>query len=184
MRICVFCGSSTGTDPRFAEAARAVGSALAHRSVGLVYGGANVGLMGQLADAALAGGGEVIGVIPRGLEGREVAHRGVSQLHITDGMHARKQMMYALSDAFLALPGGYGTLDELFETLTWAQLGDHRKPVALLNVARFYDPLLAFLSVQEAAGLLQPEYRGLLRVGESVEATLDLLASSETVLRV
>jgi len=164
-----------GRDPRFAEAARAVGEALAARGVGLVYGGANVGLMGVVADAALGGGGEVIGVIPRGLEGREVAHRGLTALHVTDGMHARKQMMYALADAFVALPGGFGTLDELFEILTWAQLGDHRKPVGLLNVAGFYDGLLAFIATQADAGLLLPEYRGLLRVGDEPVALIEAL---------
>jgi len=175
MRVCVFCASSVGREPRFVTAAREIGAELAHRGVGLVYGGGNVGLMGVLADAALAGGGEVIGVIPRGLEDRELAHRGLSALHVTDGMHARKQMMYALSDAFLALPGGFGTMDELFETLTWAQLGDHRKPVGLYNVAGFYDTLLTFISVQAAAGLLLPEYRGLLRVGDDGARLLDAI---------
>jgi uncharacterized protein (TIGR00730 family) len=166
-----------GHDPRFAEAAREVGERLARLGLGLVYGGANVGLMGVVADAVLAGGGEVIGVLPRGLEGREVAHRGLSELHITDGMHARKQMMYALSDAFVALPGGYGTLDELFETLTWAQLGDHKKPVGLLNVAGFFDHLLAFIDHQARAGLLLPVYRGLLQVDDDFGRLVERLVA-------
>jgi uncharacterized protein (TIGR00730 family) len=179
MRVCVFCASSMGNDPRFAEAARAVGVSLARRGVGLVYGGGNIGLMGVVADAVLAGGGEVIGVIPRGLEEKEVAHRGLSQLHVTDGMHARKQMMYGLADAFLTLPGGYGTMDELFETLTWAQLGEHIKPVGMLNIAGYYDALLAFIDVQAQSGLLRPEYRGLLVVGDEQESLLDALTKRD-----
>ncbi len=176
MRVCVFCASSVGVDPRLAAAARAVGAGLARRGIGLVYGGGNVGLMGLLADAALAGGGEVIGVIPRGLEQKEVAHRGLTELVVTGSMHERKQRMHAASDAFLTLPGGFGTMDELFETLTWAQLGDHGKPVALLEVGGFYAPLLAFLDHVVQAGLLRPEYRGLLTVGEDPDALLDDLA--------
>lgn len=177
-RVCVFCASSMGKDPRFAEAARAVGALLARRGLGLVYGGGNIGLMGVVADAALAAGGEVIGVIPRGLEQKEVAHRGVSQLHVTDGMHARKALMYRLSDAFLTLPGGFGTMDELFEILTWAQLGEHGKPVGLLDVAGFYRPLVAFLENQVQAGLLREEYRGLLSVADDPSALLDRLLSA------
>jgi uncharacterized protein (TIGR00730 family) len=175
MRVCVFCASSIGNHPRFADAARVAGGAIARRGVGIVYGGAQVGMMGVVADTALAIGGEVIGVLPRGMEDREVAHPNLTELHITDGMHARKQMMYALSNAFLALPGGYGTLDELFETLTWAQLGDHEKPIGLYNVAGYYDRLLEFLDVQAAAGLLRPEYRGLLQVDDELERLLDRL---------
>jgi uncharacterized protein (TIGR00730 family) len=165
-----------GNDPRFEAAARATGEALSRRGVGLVYGGGNIGLMGVVADTVLACGGEVIGVIPRGLEEKEVAHRGLTQLHVTDGMHARKQMMYGLSDAFLTLPGGYGTMDELFETLTWAQLGHHAKPVGLFNVGGYYDALLAFIEVQAKTGLLRPEYRGLLTVDDDLERLIDRLA--------
>jgi len=174
-RVCVFCASSMGRDPRYAEAAREVGVLLAARGFGLVYGGGNIGLMGVVADAVMAAGGEVIGVIPRGLEQKEVAHRGLSQLFVTDGMHARKQKMYELSDAFVTLPGGFGTMDELFETLTWAQLGDHQKPIGLLNVAGFYDPLLAMIEHQVREGVLKPEYRGLLQVGSDATALLTQL---------
>ena len=174
-RVCVFCASSMGNDPRYAAAARGVGELLARRGLGLVYGGAMVGLMGVVADAVLAGGGEVVGVIPQGLETKEVAHRGLSALHVTRGMHERKAMMYELSDAFLTLPGGYGTMDELFETLTWAQLGEHKKGVGLLDVAGFYTPLLAFLDVQVKAGLLRPEYRGMLAVDDDAERLLQRL---------
>ncbi len=134
MRLCVFCGSSAGRTPAYAVAGRLLGVALARRGIGLVYGGGNVGLMGLVADAALAEGGEVIGVIPRALVDRELAHGGVSELRVVDSMHARKQLMHDLSDGFIALPGGFGTLDELFETLTWAQLGVHAKPCGLLDV--------------------------------------------------
>src|SRR4051812_49148308 len=150
MRVCVFCGSNPGARPEYAAAARAVGRALAERGRGLVYGGGNVGLMGVCADAALAAGGEVIGVIPDALQTAEVAHGGLTRLHVVRTMHERKALMADLSDAFAALPGGFGTLDELFEILTWAQLGIHAKPVAILNVAGFFDPLLAMLDHQTA----------------------------------
>lgn len=174
-RVCVFCASSMGRDPRYAEAAREVGGLLAASGYGLVYGGGNIGLMGVVADAVLAAGGEVIGVIPRGLEQKEVAHRGLSQLLVTDGMHARKQKMYELSDAFMTLPGGFGTMDELFETLTWAQLGDHQKPVGLLNVAGFYDPLIAMVDHQVREGVLRKEYRGLLQTDDDAARLLTRL---------
>ena len=144
-RICVYCGSSPGADPIHREAAENLGALLAARGIGLVYGGGNVGLMGSIADAALRAGGEVIGVIPTALMDKELGHTGVTKLHVVTSMHERKQLMADLSDGFIALPGGIGTLEELFETFTWLQLGFHDKPVALLNVAGFYDHLLAFL---------------------------------------
>ncbi|MEO6739162.1 MAG: TIGR00730 family Rossman fold protein [Chthoniobacteraceae bacterium] len=144
-RICVYCGSSPGANPAHREAAENLGALLATRSVGLVYGGGNVGLMGIVADAALRAGGEVIGVIPGALMDKELGHTGVTKLHVTASMHERKQLMADLSDGFVALPGGIGTLEELFETFTWLQLGFHDKPVGLLNVAGFYDHLLTFL---------------------------------------
>ena len=144
-RICVYCGSSSGANLVHREAAENLGALLAARGIGLVYGGGNVGLMGTVADAALRAGGEVIGVIPTALMDKELGHAGVTKLHVTASMHERKQLMADLSDGFISLPGGIGTLEELFETFTWLQLGFHGKPVGLLNVAGFYDHLLAFL---------------------------------------
>ena len=143
--VCVYCGSSTGDRPDYAAAARELGTLFAMRKIRLVFGGGSVGLMGVLADAVLAAGGRVTGVIPNGLRTRELAHEGVTEMIAVDSMHARKQRMVDLADAFIALPGGIGTMDELFETWTWLQLGIHAKPVGLLNVAGYYDPLLAFL---------------------------------------
>src|SRR6185295_7532799 len=144
-RVCVFCGSSPGADPGFGAIAERLGTVLAARELCLVYGGASVGLMGRLADAALAAGGEVIGVIPRSLVDLEVAHGGLSDLRVVTTMHERKAVMADLADAFIALPGGIGTLDELFEVLTWAQLGLHSKPIGLLDHNRYFRPLLDFL---------------------------------------
>jgi uncharacterized protein (TIGR00730 family) len=160
-RICVFCGSNAGTRSEYAEAARALAAVLVERNLGVVYGGGNVGMMGVLADAALERGGEVIGVIPRKLVDKEVAHRGVTELRIVETMHERKALMNELSDAFIALPGGFGTLDEFFEVLTWSQLGFHAKPCALLNVAGYYDRLLAMLDYAVAERLLRPAHREL-----------------------
>jgi len=160
-RICVFCGSNAGARSEYAEAARALATVLAERKLGIVYGGGNVGLMGVLADAALARGGEVIGVIPQKLVDKEVAHRGVTELLIVETMHERKALMNDLSDAFLALPGGFGTLDEFFEVLTWAQLGFHGKPCALLNVAGYYDGMLAMLDHAVTERFLRPAHREL-----------------------
>jgi len=160
-RICVFCGSNAGARSEYAEAARALATVLAERKLGIVYGGGNVGLMGVLADAALARGGEVIGVIPQKLVDKEVAHRGVTELRVVETMHERKALMNDLSDAFLALPGGFGTLDEFFEVLTWAQLGFHGKPCALLNVAGYYDGMLAMLDHAVTERFLRPAHREL-----------------------
>lgn len=154
--MCVYCASSIGTDPRFAEAADALGSMLARRGVRLVYGGGRVGLMGRVADATLAGGGEVYGVIPKGLFSKEVAHTGVTQLFEVDSMHERKQLMFELSDAFVALPGGLGTLEELAEITTWAQLGIHAKPILLVDVDGFWSPLVALLDGMVTARFLKP----------------------------
>lgn len=175
--FAVFTGSAPGADPRFAEAAAALGRALARRGHGLVYGGARVGLMGVVAEAALAAGGRVAGVIPTFMGEREVAHRGLTELHWVPSMHARKALMADLSDGFIMLPGGYGTLDEAFEALTWAQLGLHAKPIALLNVAGYYDGLLAFTARAAAEGFVRPAHRDLLRVHTEPEA---LLADLET----
>ncbi|MBV8516083.1 MAG: TIGR00730 family Rossman fold protein [Acidobacteria bacterium] len=144
-RICVFCGSNNGSDPAYVEAARSLGQLLAREGIALVYGGGSVGLMGELADAVLASGGRVVGVIPHALWAREVGHRGLTDLHIVDTMHERKAMMADLADAFIALPGGLGTLEEIFEIWTWAQLGLHAKPLGFLDVNGFYEPLMGFL---------------------------------------
>ena len=145
-RICVYCGSSGGNDPGYEEAARGVGAFLASKGIGVVYGGARVGLMGAVADGALSAGGSVIGVIPQKLQSREVAHQGLTELFVVDSMHARKTMMAYMSDGFIALPGGWGTLEEIFEVTTWSQLNYHMKPVGLLNVRGYYDKLIEFIN--------------------------------------
>ena len=177
--VCVFCGSSTPPDNRYSEAARALGRLVASRRIDLVYGGGRVGLMGELADACLAGGGRVIGVIPVGLFSREVGHTGLTELHEVASMHERKQMMYDRSDAFIALPGGLGTLEELAEVATWSQLGLHRKPVALLDVDDFWAPLLSQLDRMVDVGLLKPSNRRLILRSRSPKEALAALASSE-----
>ncbi len=161
-RVAVFCGSSLGSDPRHAAAARSFARLLAGRGLGLVYGGASCGLMGLIADEALAAGGEVIGVLPRPLQARELAHRGLTRLHIVESMHQRKALMAGLADAFVALPGGFGTLDEFCEVLTWAQLGLHAKPCGLLNVAGYFDGLLGQTARAEADGLMRGHHRRLI----------------------
>jgi uncharacterized protein (TIGR00730 family) len=160
-RVCVFCGSSLGRRPEYLEGARGFGELLASQGVGLVYGGAKVGVMGALADGALAAGGEAIGVIPTFMTGREVAHEGLTELHVVDSMHERKALMAELADAFVSLPGGLGTLEETFEVLSWSQLGLHRKPVGLLDVAGYFGPLEAFLDHAVAEGFVLPEHRRL-----------------------
>ena len=175
-RVCVFCGSSHGASPVYTEAARDLGRRIAGRGLGLVYGGGQVGLMGEVADAALAAGGEVIGVIPYALEAREVGHRGLTEMHVVDSMHERKALMADLSDGFLALPGGIGTLEELFEVWTWGQLGLHAKPCALLDVAGYYSPLLAFLDHTVDEGFLREAHRAVLLVDADPEALLDRMA--------
>ena len=175
--VCVFCGSSSPDDPRYADAARALGTVLADGGIELVYGGGQVGLMGVLADAALDRGGRVTGVIPVGLFSKEVGHTGLTELHEVATMHERKQLMYDLADAFVALPGGLGTLDELAEVVTWAQLGLHRKPVALLDVDGFWDPLVAQLDRMVDVGLLKPANRALVRRADTPDGALAVLAS-------
>jgi uncharacterized protein (TIGR00730 family) len=175
--VCVFCGSSAGARPEYAEAARRLGAALARRGLGLVYGGGHVGLMGVLADAALAAGGAVVGVIPQALVDRELAHGRLTELLVVGTMHERKALMADRADAFAALPGGFGTADELFEILTWAQLGLHAKPVGLLNVAGFFGPLLGWVDAAVCEGFLRPEHRDLLAVAGEPEALLELLLS-------
>lgn len=175
MRIAIYCGSSRGLDPIYATAAAEMAAYLAKQSIGIVYGGGNVGIMGVIADAALAAGGEVIGVIPESLLAKELGHGGVTELHVTRTMHERKQKMVDLSDAFIALPGGFGTLDELFETLTWLQLGFHGKPVGLLNVEGFFDHLLTFLDHMSTTGFLKPEHRSSLITETDPEALLQAI---------
>jgi uncharacterized protein (TIGR00730 family) len=177
--VCVFCGSSTGSRPEYAEAARRTGAALAARRLDLVYGAGNIGLMGVLADAALAGGGRVVGVIPHALLARELAHQGLSELHVVETMHQRKMLMADRSDAFVALPGGFGTLDELFEILTWAQLGIHAKPIGLLNVGGFFDTLLGWVRHAAAEGFIRQQHLALLNVSTDPEGLLDLLMRHE-----
>ena len=175
-RLCVFCGSRTGVDPAHARVAEALGRGLAAAGVGLVTGGGSVGLMGVVADAALAGGGEAVGVIPRALVEREVGHARLSEMHVVETMHQRKALMATLADAFVALPGGIGTFEELFEAWTWATLGYHAKPVALLNSGGYYDDLVAFLDRAVGDGFLRPDARAALHVADTPEALLDALA--------
>ncbi|WP_298436073.1 TIGR00730 family Rossman fold protein [Geobacter sp.] len=158
-RLCVFCGSSSGANGAYREAAEGLGRLLAREGIGLIYGGASVGLMGAVADAALAAGGEVTGVIPRALEEKEIAHPGLSALHVVGSMHERKALMAELADGFIALPGGMGTFDEFFEVVTWAQLGMHHKPCGLLNAAGYYDRLAAFLDHTVAERFVRDEHR-------------------------
>ena len=170
-RVCVFCGSNTGLRPEYLAEAVALGRLLGKAGLGLVYGGAQVGLMGALADAALANGGEVIGVIPRSLAAVEVAHQGLSRLDLVETMHERKALMAQEADAFVALPGGFGTLDEFFEILTWAQLGIHTKPCLMVNTGGYYDHLLSFLDVAIEEGFLKGENRAYIQVvGNAAEA--------------
>jgi len=174
-RVCVFAGSNRGAQPVYAAAARDLGAALCARGYGLVYGGGRVGLMGALADSVLANGGEVIGVIPHGLAVKEVAHEGLTELRIVDSMHERKAMMAELSGAFVALPGGLGTLEELFEALTWAQLGIHSKPCCVLNVDGYFDGLLRFIGQAVEQSFIRPAHGAMLLVASQSEALLDTI---------
>ncbi len=178
----MFCGSSSGSDPAFATVTREFGRLLAREGLGLVYGGARVGLMGAVADAVLAGGGEVIGVLPRALQERELAHPGLSQLHVVGSMHERKQLMADLADAFVALPGGFGTLDEFCEILTWAQLGIHTKPCGLFNVNGYYDGFLAQVDAAVQGGLTRPEHRDLILVATDPADLLTRMRGYRSVL--
>jgi len=173
--VCVFCGASAGTNPAYREAAIALGRTLAERKLTLVYGGGAVGLMGIVADAALAAGGEVIGIIPESLRNLEIGHNGLTRLEVVDGMHARKARMAELSDAFIALPGGLGTLEELFEVWTWGQLGYHAKPLGLMDVNGFYNKLTGFLDHLVGEGFVRGQHRDMLQISQSPSDLLDIL---------
>ncbi len=177
--VCVYCGSSPGRNPAYVAAARQFGRALVQRGIGLVYGGARVGVMGALADAALQAGGRVVGVIPRSLAHREVAHDGLTELIVTESMHARKTVMADRADAFVALPGGIGTLEEIFEVWTWTQLGFHGKPCGLLDVDGYFDALVRFLDHAVTEEYLQPAHRAILSIERDPERLLDALAAFE-----
>jgi uncharacterized protein (TIGR00730 family) len=172
-RLCVFCASSDGRRPEYAAAARAMAKVLVDRGIGLVYGGGSVGLMGVLADAVLAGGGEVVGVLPRGLARKEYAHPGLTELHLVGSMHERKALMASLADGFAALPGGLGTLEEILEVFTWAQLGIHQKPVGLVDVGGYWAGLVALLRHAVQEGFVRAEYAALLLVEPTPAALVD-----------
>jgi uncharacterized protein (TIGR00730 family) len=178
-RVCIYCGSSDTVDERYRVAARATGRLLAERGIGVVYGGGRVGLMGEVADAALAAGGEVFGVIPDKLQQLELGHAGCTELFVVDSMHTRKMMMAQLSDAFIALPGGFGTMEEIFEATTWTQLNFHKKPVGLLNTDGFYDFLLAWISHARGQGFIKDIHSDLLTAHEDPETLLGALATLE-----
>jgi len=179
-RICIFCGSSPGRGDNYRDAAARLGQLLAERGIGLVYGGAGVGIMGVVADAALEAGGEVVGVIPRHLVSREVAHDALTDLHVVSDMHERKATMARLADGFIALPGGAGTLEELFEVWTWAQLGLHDKPLGLLDVAGFYEPLARMLDHMVEEGFLRPGYRDMVAFESDPATLIDRLTAQLT----
>ncbi|MGM0450241.1 MAG: TIGR00730 family Rossman fold protein [Pseudomonadota bacterium] len=173
--VCVYCGSRTGHDDAYAEAARQLGRALAENGLGLVYGGASIGMMGLVADSVLAEGGQVIGVIPESLQQKEVAHEGLTELLVTADMHERKRLMADRADAFIAMPGGLGTLEELFEILTWGQLRFHAKPIGLLNTRGYYDDLIRFLDGTVSEGFVHPRHRAMLRVSDTPRGLLEQL---------
>jgi uncharacterized protein (TIGR00730 family) len=173
--ICVFCGSADGAKPEYVNTARELGRTIAERGYGLLYGGATVGLMGAVADAALAAGGEVVGVIPDIIMDREIGHRGLTELHVVRTMHERKALLASRASAFVALPGGYGTMDEFIEIVTWAQLRIHTHPCILLSVDGYYDTLLQFFASAAEQGFIKPENRGLVQVAGDVPATLSLI---------
>jgi uncharacterized protein (TIGR00730 family) len=175
--LCIYCGSAVGNSPAYADAARALGRELVRRDIGLVYGGGNVGLMGAIADEVMSLGGRATGVIPEALMKREVGHHGLTELHVVKDMHERKAMMAELADGFIAMPGGFGTLEELFEVTTWAQLGLHRKPIGLLNVNGFYDGLTAFASHLVGQGFVRPDHAQLLMHAPDAAALLDQFES-------
>jgi uncharacterized protein (TIGR00730 family) len=178
-RIAVYCGSASPRDPVYLESARAVGRRLAERGIGVVYGGGRLGLMGAVADSALAAGGEVIGIIPQALVNAEVAHRGLTSLEVVGTMHERKARFTELSDGFLTIPGGTGTMDELWEAISWAQLGYHCKPIGLLNVAGFYDGLIAFNAHMGKVGFVRPQHQDLLIADDSLDRLLARMAAFE-----
>jgi uncharacterized protein (TIGR00730 family) len=171
-RLAIYCGSASPADPVYIDSARQVGRTLAERGIGVVYGGGRLGLMGAVADSALEAGGEVIGIIPQALVNAEVAHRGCTELRVVDTMHQRKQAFTDLSDGFVNLPGGTGTMDELWEALSWAQIGYHAKPVGLLNVAGYYDHLIAFYEKMGEVGFLRPQHRDILLIDDALDGLL------------
>ena len=179
--VCVFCGSSPGARPAYADAARALGSSLVAAGVGLVYGGAHVGLMGIVADTVMSAGGAVVGVIPRSLEEREIAHTGLTELRVVGSMHERKAAMADLADGFIALPGGMGTMEEMFEILTWAQLGMHRKPCGLLEVEGYFAALLAFIDHMVAERFLHPDHRAMLQVDSDPARLLEAFRTYQPI---
>ena len=178
-RVAVYCGSATPADPVYIEAARMVGHGLAKRGIGIVYGGGRLGLMGAVADSALEAGGEVIGIIPTALVNAEVAHRGLTSLEVVETMHERKARFVDLSDGFINLPGGTGTMDELWEALSWAQLGYHADPIGLLNIAGYYDKLVEFWEHMGTVGFVRPQHQGLLLVDDTLDGLLDRMANAE-----
>jgi len=180
-RVCVFCGSSAGSRPEYRSCAEELGRELVRRKIGLVYGGGNVGLMGAIADAVLAAGGEAIGVIPEHLMSREIGHTHLTKLHIVHSMHERKALMADLADAFIALPGGFGTLEEFFEILTWSQLGLHRKPCGMLNVLEYYTPLLAMLDHAVNEGFLKPQNRSLVLARQRPDQIIEALEAWQPI---
>ncbi|WP_025587279.1 TIGR00730 family Rossman fold protein [Sphingomonas sp. UNC305MFCol5.2] len=181
-RIAVYCGSATPADPVYIESARHVGRSLAQRGIGIVYGGGRLGLMGAVADSALEAGGEVIGVIPQALVNAEVAHRGLTELQVVQTMHERKALFTDLADGFVNLPGGTGTMDELWEALSWAQLGYHADPIGLLNVAGYYDKLVDFWVHMGQVGFLRPQHQGLLLVDSDLDGLLDKMMNFEPTI--
>lgn len=178
-RLAVYCGSATPADPIYMETAKLVGTELATRGITVVYGGGKVGLMGMIADSALAAGGEVIGIIPEALVDAEVAHRGLTELHVVPDMHSRKALFTTLSDGFVTLPGGVGTMDELWEAVSWAQLGYHQKPVGLLNAGGFYDQLIGFNRHMIEVGFIRPAHAGILIARDTLDGLLDAMAAYE-----
>jgi uncharacterized protein (TIGR00730 family) len=178
-RIAVYCGSATPANPVYIEAARMVGRSLAQRGIGVVYGGGRLGLMGAVADSALEAGGEVIGVIPEALKRAEVVHTGCTELHIVSDMHTRKAMFTDLSDGFITIPGGVGTMDELWEAISWAQLGYHKKPVGLLNIAGYYDHLIAFNTHMAEVGFVRAQHQNIMIIDDQLDGLLDKMAAHE-----
>lgn len=172
-RLCVYCGSSSGSSKVYLSAARELGKLLVQQEIGLVYGGSSLGIMGAIADTMLEGGGHVTGIIPNALHGKEIAHTGLTELHVVDSMHERKSLMAVLSDGFIAMPGGFGTLEEIIEVITWGQLGFHDKPCGLLNVAGYFDQLLAFLDHSQAQGFVHAEHRRMLLVADTPAGLLE-----------
>ncbi len=178
-RLAVYCGSATPRDPQYMELAWDVGRSLAERGIGVVYGGGRLGLMGAVADGALAAGGEVIGIIPQALVNAEVAYRGLTELHVVEGMHDRKRAFTDLADGFVTIPGGTGTMDELWEALSWAQIGYHEDPVGLLNAAGYYDHLIAFWHKMSEVGFLRPQHEDLLIIADTLDVLLDRMAAHQ-----